>query len=113
MSRDQGRGWQELTAAVEAELEAWHAAQPAATLAEIEEAVEQQVSRLRAQLVQERLDAAAATDGERPACPACGGRLQARGRRRRTLTVRGGHAVHVERPYYTCAQCERGLFPPR
>jgi YgiT-type zinc finger domain-containing protein len=104
---------EELWAGVEAALGDWHAAHPDATLAEMEAAVEEQLTRLRTHLLQARLAAGAAAAGaERPACPQCGTPLQRRGRRRRTLTGRGGGALHLERPYYECPACGGGLFPP-
>ncbi len=99
---------------VEAALAAWHAAHPDAPLAEIEAAVEEQVSRLRTQLLRERVAVAAqeTTERARPACPQCGTPLQRRGRRVRTLTARGGGTLRVERSYYECPGCGTGRFPP-
>ncbi len=94
-------------------LSAWHATHPEASFAEIEAAVEEQVNRLRAQLLRERVAAAQEPEeSARPACPACGKPLQRRGRQARTLTARGGGTVRVERPYYVCSACGTGLFPP-
>ena len=106
-----GAVWSE----VEAALTAWHAAHPAASLAEIEAAVEEQVSRLRTQLLSERVAVAGheLPETARPVCPDCGAPLQRRGRRTRTLTARGGGTLHLERSYYTCPACGSGLFPPR
>jgi hypothetical protein len=101
---------------VEAALAAWHAAHPDASLAAIEAAVEEQVSRVRTELLRARVAAAAAQEpaaGARPPCPQCGWPLQRRGRRTRTLTARGGSTLHVDRPYYDCSACGTGLFPPR
>ena len=104
---------QTLWGAVEADLAAWHAAHPDAPLAEIEAVVEGQVSRLRAALLQARLDTATAQAGTtRPVCPECGKPLQRRGQHPRTLTARGGGTLRVERPYYTCSACGTGHFPP-
>ena len=104
---------EELWAGVEAALGRWHAEHPEATLAEMEAAVEEQLTRLRTHLLQARVAAgSAAAEAERPACPHCGTPLQRRGRRRRTLTGRGGGALHLERPYYECPACGSGLFPP-
>jgi YgiT-type zinc finger domain-containing protein len=101
--------------AVETALAAWHAAHPDASLAAIEAAVEEQVSRVRTELLRARVAAAATPEaaGARPPCPQCGGPLQRRGRRVRTLTARGGSTLRVERPYYECSACGTGLFPPR
>jgi YgiT-type zinc finger domain-containing protein len=100
--------WQE----VEASLARWHAEHPDASLAEIEVAVEEQVSRVRTHWLRERVAAVAATANSRPPCPQCGTALQRRGRRARTLTARGGGTLRVERPYYECPACGTGLFPP-
>jgi hypothetical protein len=100
--------------AVEADLADWHAAHPPASLAEIEAAVEAQMGRLRAALLQARVDTATAQEegAARPVCPSCGRPLQRRGQHPRTLTARGGGTLRVERPYYTCSACGTGLFPP-
>jgi|tagenome__1003787_1003787.scaffolds.fasta_scaffold19367559_2 YgiT-type zinc finger domain-containing protein len=100
---------------VEAALTTWHAAHPAASFEELETAVEEQVGRLRAQLLGERVAAVAGAETPEsppPPCPACGTALQRRGRRARTLTARGGGTLRIERPYYTCPTCGSGLFPP-
>jgi tRNA(Ile2) C34 agmatinyltransferase TiaS len=98
---------------VEAALAAWHTAHPDASLAEIEAAVEQELSRLRTHLLHERVTTLAeATERARPGCPQCGTPLQRRGRRARTLTGRGGAPLRVERQYYECPACGSGLFPP-
>ena len=103
---------EELWAGVEAALGSWHAAHPDATLAEMEAAVEEQLTRLRTHLLQARVAAeSAAAEAERPRCPRCGTPLQRRGRRRRTLTGRGGGTLHLERSYYECPACGGGLFP--
>jgi hypothetical protein len=100
---------------VEAALATWHAAHPEAPLAEIEAAVEEQVSRLRTHLLRERVAVVAAQEPPEsapPVCAACGTPLQRRGRRGRTLTARGGGTLRVERSYYGCPACGGGLFPP-
>ena len=44
-------------------------------------------------------------------CPHCGGKLRAKGKRRKqVVTVRG--EVVVERGYYMCSACGAGYFPP-
>jgi ABC-type nitrate/sulfonate/bicarbonate transport system substrate-binding protein len=106
---------EDLWGAVQAALTAWHAAHPDASFAAMEAAVEEQVSRVRTELLGERVTAAAEQAGPahaRPVCPDCGTPLQRRGRRARTLTARGGGTLRIERPYYTCPACGSGLFPP-
>lgn len=98
--------------AVQADLAAWGHAHPQATFAEIEDAVEQQMGRLRAALIGERLPTEARAAPPPPHCPHCGGVLVRRGRRGRTLRVLGDEPVRLERSYWTCRQCGEGLFPP-
>jgi hypothetical protein len=111
-------GWRELSEQVLGEMQSWRAAHPRATLAEIEAEAEAQVVRLRARLVEDAALASAVRDwtepeaGERPACPACGHPLQARGLDTRRLTVPGDQPIALTRRYGTCSACGTGLFPP-
>jgi len=43
-------------------------------------------------------------------CEKCGGRLHAKGKKRRTVLHAEGQAV-LERGYYQCDQCGHGFFP--
>lgn len=52
----------------------------------------------------ERIDA--------PVCEQCGGAMSYRGTPERDVSHREGD-VGLERAYYYCDHCERGLFPPR
>jgi YgiT-type zinc finger domain-containing protein len=105
--------WQALSEEVYSGLADWRAAHPRATFAEIEAAVEERLAGLRARLLERAALASAATDlRERPACPTCGGRLHARGTRKRRLTVPGDRVVELERTYAQCPQCGTGVFPP-
>lgn len=110
--------WRELSEQVLGEMQAWRAAHPRATLAEIETEAETRVVRLRARLVEDtalaspRRDWTEQESGERPACPACGHPLQARGLDTRRLTVPGDQPIALTRRYGTCSACGTGLFPP-
>ena len=100
-------------AVVQAELAAWQAAHPRATLAELEAAVEASVAQLRAHLLAEALPREPGrSDGARPRCGACAVELTARGRHRRTIQLWGDHPVELERTYWTCPRCGAGHFPP-
>jgi|SRR5579859_1402314 len=93
----------------------WRGAHPQATLAEIEQAVDEQMNRLRARLIEQAAQASAAADSEASqglVCEQCGQALQARGRARRRWQTQGGQQVEVERTYVTCPQCGGGFFPP-
>ena len=105
--------WRGVAEDVGRELADWRAAHPRATLAEIEAAVEERLAGVRARLVERAALASAATDlRERPACPTCGGRVQARGRHTRRLTVPGDRVVELERTYAGCPRCGAGFSPP-
>lgn len=96
----------------------WRAAHPHATLREIEDAVDTQMTQLRAQLIQELVQMGAEgewSDGPleaRPRCERCGTMLVSRGKQTRWLQTNGGQAVKLERRYGTCPDCGQGLFPP-
>jgi len=111
--------WTAASEAVGQELVGWRQAHPRATLAEIEAAVQAALSRLQGRYLQDlaqasaRADLSTATEGERPACPACGGGLAARGQQERAvLTPRQGEALRLRRSYAVCSVCGTGLFPP-
>ena len=99
-----------------AELAAWRAAHPTATLGEIEEAVEAQLAQRRDRLVGDTIRTSARATGadpsEHPTCPGCGGLLQAKGVQRRRITTHRGGSVEIARPYGYCPRCGAGLFPP-
>ncbi len=113
-------GWRALAESVAAELTAWRQAHPRATLAEIEDVVEEVGQRLRARALADVVRASSSADlaaqpaDERPTCPSCGGRLEARGRqRRRVRPARQRAPLDLERTYAVCTACGVGLFPPR
>ena len=45
------------------------------------------------------------------ACPNCGHRMRAKGRKEKWVKTRTG-VVRVSRPYYYCETCHQGHFPP-
>ena|SRR5579859_1265855 len=47
-----------------------------------------------------------------PVCEGCGTEMHYKGLKKRRLVTRSGE-VDWERPYYYCAGCRRGVFPPR
>src|SRR5260370_33920898 len=112
-------GWRLLTDAVGRELRAWREAHPKASLSQIEDAVFEAMQRLQARALQQVVLASAVADvaaqpvAERPTCPTCGGRLEPRGRPRRTIRpARQRAPLDLDRSYAVCADCGAGLFPP-
>jgi hypothetical protein len=112
--------WDEVSRVVHAELAAWRAAHPRATLAEIEAAVGAAMQRLQARYLHDLAGASPCADlaavpvAQRPVCPTCGGRLVARGRQGRDVLVAGQpEPVRLHRSYAVCTACRAGVFPPR
>lgn len=110
--------WRELAEDVFTGMKEWRLGHPRATLGEIEAALDERLSRVRARLLQDVALASAAADlaaagaGERPGCPGCGQPLEARGRHKRELTTYHDRTITLERTYAVCARCRVGLFPP-
>ena len=113
---DLQKRWEEQGEDIFAAVAQWRTAHPKATLAEIEHAVDEQMNRLRARMIEQAAQASAAAESEASQglmCEQCGQRLQARGRAKRRWQTHGGQEVEVERTYVTCPQCGGGFFPPR
>ena len=113
------RAWTELSAGVHAELAAWRAAHPRATLTEIEAAVAEATRRLQARYLHDLVAASPSADltalppAARPRCPACGGRLAPRGQHERDVLTPGQpDPLRIRRSYAVCPACQAGLFPP-
>jgi YgiT-type zinc finger domain-containing protein len=107
--------WNEQGEEIFAAVAQWRAAHPHATLAEIEQAVDEQMHRLRARMIEQTAQASAAAESEASqglVCEQCGQGLQARGRAKRKWQTHGGQEVEVERSYVSCPQCGSGFFPP-
>jgi ribosomal protein S27AE len=96
----------------------WRRQHPKATFQEMESALDEQLARLRAQMLQDmaltspKADLPKISEAERPTCPACGVRLEAQGKQIRTLVTEHDQAIELSRSYATCPQCGAGLFPP-
>ncbi len=112
---DLQENWKDQGEEAFATLAQWRVAHPQAALAEIEQAVDEQMDRLRAQMIGQAAQASAAAGSEASqglVCEQCGQALQARGRARRRWQTQGGQQVEVERTYVTCPHCGGGFFPP-
>jgi RNase P subunit RPR2 len=119
MANQESEGlWHALTEEVISGVAAWRVQHPAATLREIEQAVDERLAGMRARLVEDAVlrskqaDLAALPATERPVCAQCGTVLEARGKRTRRLTTRHNREVRLERSYAVCPTCGGGLFPP-
>jgi NMD protein affecting ribosome stability and mRNA decay len=111
--------WQPLSPQVIHAMKEWRRQHPRATLQEIEAALDTQLARLRAQMLQDtaltssNADLPTMSEAERPRYPECGVRLEAQGTPIRTLVTEHDQTIELSRSYATCPQCGAGLFPPR
>ena len=106
----------ELMAAAEASIEKllqWSEQQEKPNLGAIEQIVleiRQTMSKTMAEAVIEQQAAVQPVPG--PACPECGGEMRYKDKHRKQVTSWVGELT-LERGYYYCDHCKRGLFPPR
>jgi ribosomal protein S27AE len=108
--------WHDLAEEAWTGLAEWRRQHPAATLAEIEEAVDERLTDLRTRLVRDAALASARADpmasGERPSCPECGTPMRLEGVRTRRLRTRHDRDRDLPRTYARCPACGTGVFPP-
>lgn len=111
--------WATLSVEVLSGMRDWRTQHPHASLSEIEGALDARLTRLRVRMLEQLVQASPAADwghtavADRPRCPACGERLQARGKRTRRLKTQGGQELTLRRDYGSCPACGEQLFPPR
>lgn len=80
-------------------------------LTEIEEAalaIRQELSR---DLTQSLANRQSKVSSPEEVCPKCGGMMHNKGRKKKHVRSRSGD-IDLERPYYYCAKCQSGHFPP-
>src|SRR5712691_5143464 len=113
------QGWNQVSDEVARELACWRAEHSRATLAEIEQVVQEALSRLQARYLTDLSHASDAADltrsaaDERPCCPGCGGALKPSGRaERQVLTPRQATPLRLERSYGVCSACGSEAFSP-
>jgi hypothetical protein len=115
--REMDGQWHAVADEVLSGMKEWRLQHPRATFTEIEVALDERLSRLRARMLQDAALASAAADlsgasAERPWCATCERRLEARGQRTRELTTVQDRTIRLERSYAVCPTCQVGLFPP-
>jgi hypothetical protein len=119
MKADFDERWHALSEAVQKDMKAWRLQHPRATLSEMEEALDEQLDRQRARMLEDMALASEVADlslvppEERPTCPQCGKPLGARGKRERHLRTEGDQEITLKRSYGVCPTCKVGFFPSR
>ena len=109
--------WQALSEAVQSEMKAWRLQHPRATFSEIETALDEQLDRQRARMLEDMALASEVADlsllplEERPTCPHCGAPMNSRGKEERCLQTEGDQEITLKRSYGVCPTCKVGFFP--
>ena len=117
MKEDFDAGWRELSEEVQREMRKWRLGHPRATLSEMEVALDEQLDRQRAQMLEDLALASEVADlslvppEERPRWPDCDEALGSRGKQVRQLQTEGDQKITLERSYGVCPTCKVGFFP--
>lgn len=83
------------------------------SLSQIEEIVNELKFELTGMMVESVIEVQASRRaGPGPKCAGCGREMRYKGEKRRPGIITSQGEIEVERPYYYCQQCKRGLFPP-
>jgi len=117
MKTDFDARWQALSEEVLRRMKEWRLEHPRATFSEMETTLDEQLDRLRAQMLEDLALASDVADlkqmppEKRPTCPECRKPLGARGKRKRDLQTEGDQQITLRRSYGVCPTCEVGFFP--
>jgi len=118
MKTDFDQEWETLSREVLTGMKEWRLQHPRATLREMEAALDERLTRMRARMLEDMALASRMAnwkeEGEegKPMCPHCGRALVSRGRGKRGLQTQGGQEIELKRGYGVCPKCGEGFFPP-
>ena len=108
--------WRKLSEKVIEGSSEWRKEHPKATMREIEEEIDKQLSGMRARMITDIAQDSGSAEweaGENAAiCPECGAELLKKGKKKRKLQTREGREIELEREYGICLKCGQGIFPP-
>jgi hypothetical protein len=112
--KNNNQSWQDKFAQTEAKLRGWQETKGAATLIEIEEAVDKELGQLRRQLIGELVGGVEATVSveKESLCPVCQRPMQGNGRKKRRLRTKDDQVIELDREQRRCLSCGMTLFPP-
>ena len=111
--------WQESFRSTSEEVSCWRKKHPKATFSEIENNVDGELAKIRADMIQDLLKESELQDfktlpqEKRPKCPVCGKTLASNGRQSRELVTSHEQVIEVERSKGYCKRCRVSYFPPR
>lgn len=107
--------WHKLSEEVMSGMKEWRLRHPKATLSEIEDALDERLSKMRAGMLEDLALASAAAnvnEGE-VQCSECGSRLESRGKKVRKIKTHHNQEIRLSRAYGVCPKCGASFFPPR
>lgn len=111
--------WQECFREASGEVSQWRKKHPKATFCDIENHVDKELAKVRADMIadlikeSEMQDFKGLSKEKRPKCPVCGQLLASNGRQRRELVTSHEQVIEVERSKGYCQRCRVSYFPPR
>lgn len=111
--------WQELLKAASEEIVEWRGENQRANFGEIENEVDEQLAKVRKQILEDMLLASDSADvkilekGKRPKCANCDIPVRSEGKRSRSLTTDREQVIKLIRSYASCPKCGMSFFPPR
>lgn len=91
----------------------WQEANPQATLTEMERAIDEELEKLRRQIITGLVKERESQEDGKTACPNCERNMGKNGKRKRRLKTKGGEEIEYERQQMRCFHCGMTLFPPR
>jgi Zn ribbon nucleic-acid-binding protein len=106
--------WHKLSEEVMTGMKEWRLQHPTATLSEIEEALDERLSGMRARMLEDLALASARRnliEGEK--CVDCGSKVESRGKRVRKIKTHHNQEITLRRAYGVCPGCGASFFPPR
>jgi len=112
------RQWDALYQQASHKIQQWRQEHRKATLTEIENTVDAELAKMRAQMIEDLALVSDVTNlkdvplKERPQCPECGVPLSANGKQKRQLVTEHEQAVNLNRSQGVCPQCGTSSFPP-
>lgn len=115
MNQDFETLWHKLSEEVMSGMREWRVQHPTATLTEIEDALDERLSGMRARMLEDLALASAARNLSQGQieCSNCGGRLESSGRRVRRVKTHHNQEIKLSRAYGVCPKCGASFFPPR